>query len=217
VFVGREAFGDCSVEALRVGFPGGGDAVGNVTLRDDALGVGALGVGALGVGALGVGVGALIGWMVFALEASICSAEVPVAGGAEPALDAAGTGSLGDTGFTGVLDAIELVCAPPVLCTMPVRGSGVDDGSADDGLPVAVDDVVETVVSDGDFEPDGDVDAGDELAEEVDRLVLSVGEEPEDEELVSVGAPSATPGVVATAAPTPSATANAPTRPTWLA
>jgi hypothetical protein len=107
---------------------------------------------------------------------------------------------------------------------MPVRGSGVDDGSADDGLPVAVDDVVETVVSDGDFEPDGDVDADDELEEGVDRLLLSVDEEadeldePEDEEpddeLVSDGTASATPGVVAIATPTPSATAKAPTRPT---
>jgi hypothetical protein len=123
-----------------------------------------------------------------------------------------------------MLDAIELVCAPPVLCTMPVRGSGVADGSADDGLPVAVDDVVETVVSDGDVEPDGDVDADDELEEGVDRLLLSVDEEADeldeledeelDDELESDGTASATPGVVATATPTPSATAKAPTRPT---
>ena len=141
---------------------------------------------------------------------------MPLAGGAELALDTAGDGPLGDTGFPAVLDGIELVCAPPVLCTMPVRGSGVVDGSADDGLAVAIDDVVETVVSDGGFEPDGEVDAGDELAEGVDRLLLSAGEDADalDEELVSDGTASATPGVFATAAPTPSAIAKVPTRPT---
>jgi len=64
----------------------------------------------------------------------------------------------------------------------------------------------------------------DELDERLDGLLLFVDEaadepdEPEGEEfddaLESDGSASATPGVVATAVPTPSATANAPTRPT---
>lgn len=61
----------------------------------------------------------------------------------------------------------------------------------------------------------------------VDGLVLFVDDEPEepdepdepegeelDDELELDGSASATPGMVATAVPTPSATANAPTRPT---
>lgn len=93
---------------------------------------------------------------------------------------------------------------------MPVRGSGAVDESADDELSVSVD----------------DVGADDELEEGLDGLSLSVDEEadeldgPEDEELddelESDGSASATPGMVVTADPTPSATASAPTRPTYL-
>jgi hypothetical protein len=132
----------------------------------------------------------------------------------EPASDDAGDGSLGNAGFWSASDAIALVCAPPVLCTTPVGGSGVADESADDGLPVVVDVV------------DVEVDADDELEEGLDGLLLSVDEEaddvdvPEDEELddepESDGSATATPGMVATAEPTPSATANAPTRPIYL-
>ena len=98
-----------------------------------------------------------------------------------------------------ILDAVELVCARPVLFTMPVRGSGAVDESADDELSVSVD----------------DVGADDELAEGLDEL-----DGPEDEELDDGlepdGSASATAGMVATADPTPSATASAPTRPTYL-
>jgi len=53
----------------------------------------------------------------------------------------------------------------------------------------------------------------DEEADEVDEL-----EDAElDDELESDGSASATPGMVAIAVPTPSATANAPTRPIYLA
>ena len=119
-----------------------------------------------------------------------------------------------------------LVGPPPVVCTTPVGGSGVADGSSDDEMPVAVDDVDETVVNDGDFESVGDVDADDELEGGLDELLLSVDEESDevdepaveelDDELESDGSAIAIPGMVATAEPTPSAIANAPTLPTYL-
>jgi hypothetical protein len=122
--------------------------------------------------------------------------------------------------------ALGLVGPPPVVCTTPVGGSGVADGSTDDELPVAVDDVDETVVNDGDFESVGDVDADDELEGGLDELLLSVDEESDevdepaveelDDELESDGSAIAIPGMVATAEPTPSAIANAPTLPTYL-
>ena len=89
-------------------------------------------------------------------------------------------------------------------------GSVVVDESAEDRLSSSVD----------------DVEADDGLEEGLDGLCFSVDEEadeldePEDVELDDEpepdGSASATPGVVATADPTPSATANAPTRPTYL-
>jgi hypothetical protein len=109
------------------------------------------------------------------------------------------------------LALVELVCAPPVLCTAPVRGSGVADGSADDEPSVSVSDVDDAFVDDG--ESDGDVDVSLSVDEEADEV-----DEPEDAELddepASDGSASATPGMVAIADPTPSATASAPTRPT---
>lgn len=159
-------------------------------LRDDALGAGVAG---------GVGVGVLTVGVLSALVAVV----------AELVLDAAG--------FPALVDASEPVWAPPVFCTMPVRGSGVAAGLADDGLPVAADDVVETVVSVGEFEPD-EVDADGELAETLDLPLVSVDEEAEElDEVEADGSASANPGWVAVANPTPSANANAPTRPTWLA
>jgi hypothetical protein len=122
----------------------------------------------------------------------------------------AGNSSVGNTGFWSGPDEFELVCAPPVLCTTPVRGSGVADESADNEL----------CVIDGDFEPDGEVDADDELGERLGGPSWAVDEEadepgdPEDDEPESDGCARATPGMVATADPTPSATASAPTRPT---
>jgi hypothetical protein len=86
-------------------------------------------------------------------------------------------------------------------------------------LSVSVDD--ESVVDDDAFESDGLVDF-DEPVEALDGLPFSADEdsdevdELDDEELESVGSASATPGMLATAVPTPSATANAPTRPTYL-
>jgi hypothetical protein len=110
---------------------------------------------------------------------------------------------------SSVSDAVELACAPPVLWTTPVLGSGVADESVDDEPSVSV-----VVV----------VDA--ELAERFDSLSVSVDDEADvldepdgeelDEELGSDGSARATPGMVATADPIPSATANAPTLPTYL-
>ena len=88
-------------------------------------------------------------------------------------------------------------------------GSGVADESVDDEPSVSV-----VVV----------VDA--ELGVRFDGLSLSVDDEADvldepdgeelDDEVVSDGSARATPGMVATADPIPSATANAPTRPTYL-
>jgi hypothetical protein len=111
---------------------------------------------------------------------------------------------------SSVSDAVELVSAPPVLCTTPVRGSAVADESAEDELSVFVDVVDDAVVDDAESEPDGEVEVPLSVDEEADEL-----EDAElDDELESDGSASATPGMVAIAVPTPSATANAPTRPT---
>lgn len=209
VFVNRRSLGDCNAEALlpRLTSETGDATARNEALRDDGLVAPSRSAPRGGAGAL------TDGWPVGVAE--VVEAEL--------APDDAGDFSLGNTGFWSVLDAFELACTPTVLGTSPVEGSGVADGFADDELPVAVDDVDETVVNDGDFEPDGGVDADDELEEGSDGLFLSVDDEvdePEDEVLdvepESDGSASATPGMVATAEPTPSATANAPTRPTYL-
>jgi hypothetical protein len=91
-----------------------------------------------------------------------------------------------------------------------VLASGVADESVDDEPSVSVVVVV----------------AEAELGERLDALSLSVDEEADvldepdgeelDDEVVSDGSARATPGMVATADPIPSATANAPTRPTYL-
>jgi hypothetical protein len=149
----------------------------------------------------------------------------------------AGDDSLDGAGFWSVSVAFGLVGPPPVVCTTPVGGSGVADGSTDDELPVAVDDVDETVVNDGDFdsvgdvtdgdfESVGDVDADDEMEGGLDELLFSADEEADevdesavdelDDEPESDGSAIAIPGMVATAEPTPSAIANAPTLPTYL-
>ena len=123
-----------------------------------------------------------------------------------------GNSSVGTTGFWPVPDEIERVCAPPALCATPVRGSGVADEFCD----------IELRVNDGECEPDGEFVA-DELEEGFDGPFCAADEEPDepgdpedeelDEEPESDGCAMATPGIVATADPTPSATASAPTRP----
>ncbi len=145
---------------------------------------------------------------------------VRLAGGADLTPDNADDNAVGNTEFWAPLDAVELVCAPPVLCTRRVGGSGVADEPADDELPVAIDVVDETVVKESEFDSDGAVDPDDREVK-LEGL-LSVDEEADgldeseelDDELESDGFANATPGMVATADPTPRATANAPIRPT---
>ncbi len=207
VFVNRNALGDCSVDALLLGFPSGIDGVdaGNDTLRDDALAVSS--TSAFGRDALGetvrVGAGSFTdGLPASVLEASsVSSATVLVVVRAELA-------SSDSCDSSSVLDAVELVCVRPVLFTMPVCESGAVDESAGDELSVSVD-VDDDELEDG---PDGLSLSADEEPDELDG--------PEDEDLDDGlepdGSASATAGMVATADPTPSATASAPTRPTYL-
>ena len=91
---------------------------------------------------------------------------------------------------------------------MPGRGSGVlvGDGEVDAVGEVDPDDDL----NEREEAFDGRLVLGDEEADEEDELE---DEEPDDE-LEPDGSANATPGMVATADPTPSATANAPTRPT---
>ena len=122
---------------------------------------------------------------------------------------------------------VELVCAPPELCTTPDRGSAVD-GSPSDGEepdwpstePCPTPDVTSTdepgAAAD---EPDDGVEPVDDIsdAESEDDPVADDDEEESDEEPESDGSATANPGVFATAAPMPSATANALTRPRYFA
>jgi len=124
-----------------------------------------------------------------------------------------------------VSDTLALVWAPPLLCTIPVRGSDVSDESANGWPSSSSLDDVDVAIVDVTFGSDGVVDP-EELAELADALLLSADadaeelDESDDDELddapASDGSARATPGIVATADPTPSATANAPTRPTYL-
>ena len=134
-----------------------------------------------------------------------------------------------------LLDGVELVCAPPELCTIPERGSAVEASLGEE---------VELAWASTELCTIPDVEPDEEPAAEADEFVDDVGsvddvlaadsddeleaddDEPDDEsdesddeleELVSVGSANATPGVFATAAPTPSATANTPARTMYCA
>jgi hypothetical protein len=123
----------------------------------------------------------------------------------------------------------ELVIAPPVLATTPrsaERVAGCDDpdgaGDADIDLTWLIGDFFDVS-----FDPDA-VDGAEpdvpdtapvpECAAPVDEIESAgvVDAESEDDSEV-VGRAEATQGVAASADPMPSATANAPTRPTWFA
>jgi hypothetical protein len=121
-------------------------------------------------------------------------------------------------------------CAPPVLCAIPVRGSPVAVDPID-VVPVVLVVPVDTVELDAaEGEPGEGVVA--DIGEAIDAAVGSVagvvsaaGVVPVDgvdgnsvlDDPESIGSANAIPGVLATAAPTPKATANAPTRPTYVA
>ena len=148
----------------------------------------------------------------------------------------------GAPGPTSAAEPIVLDCAPPLLCTSPLRGSSVtvdpidvdpemlvelDDAGAEVDTPTekALDGGPSAPAAAGGEEPpsaaedvvpvDGvapvDVVPVDEVAPVDDVADESVAGEPE-----FVGSAHATPGVVATAIPTPNAAANPPTRPMHL-
>ena len=122
-----------------------------------------------------------------------------------------------------LLDGAEPVCGPPELCTIPERGSAVDAPPTGE---------VELVWASTELCTIPDAEPEDEPAAEADELVDGVeavddvlaaesddepeadDDEPDDEldEPESDGSANAIPGVLATAAPAPSATANTPTR-----
>ena len=113
-----------------------------------------------------------------------------------------------------LLDGVGLVCAPPELCTIPVRGSGVEVAPGEEGEPSWPSTELCTIP---------DVELGDEPVGEADEPVDDVGADSDDElgadeaddeleELESTGSAIATPTVFATAAPKPSVTDSTPTR-----
>ena len=122
-----------------------------------------------------------------------------------------------------LLDGVELMCAPPDLFLIPERGSAVEASLAEE---------VELAWASTELCTTPDVEPDEEAAAEADESVDDVGSvddvlaadsddgleadddesDDEREELVSVGSANATPGVVATAPPTPSANANTPAR-----
>ncbi len=125
-------------------------------------------------------------------------------------------------------EEVELAWAPPELCTIPERGSAVEASLGEE---------VELAWASTELCTTPDVEPDEESAAEADESVDDVGsvddvlaadsddgleaddDEPDDEpeELVSVGSANATAGVLATAAPTPSATANTPARTMYCA
>ena len=158
-----------------------------------------------------------------------CSVGDAAAGGSAGAANATPEGTPVWVGVApadavvSLLDGVELACAPPELCTTPERGSAVEASLGEE---------VELAWASTELCTTPDVEPDEEAAAEADESVDDVGsvddvlaadsddeldvddDEPDDEreELVSVGAANATPGVVATAPPTPSANASAPAR-----
>jgi hypothetical protein len=121
-----------------------------------------------------------------------------------------------------LLDDVELACAQPELCTTPERGSAVEASLGEEvelaWAPPELCTVPEVEPDEAAAEADESVDdvgsVDDLLAADSDDGLDVDDDEPDDEreELVSVGSANATPGVVATAPPTPSANANTPAR-----
>ena len=178
-----------------------------------------------GAGAAGCSVGnAAIGcWVGNAAAGGSAGAAVATAAGTPVWVGVAPADAV-----VSLLDGVELVCAPPELCTIPERGSAVEASLGEE---------VELVWASTELCTIPDVEPEEEPAAEADEFVDDVGpvddvlaadsddeleaddDESDDEleELESVGSANATPGVFATAAPTPSATANTPTRTMYCA
>ena len=127
-----------------------------------------------------------------------------------------------------LLDGVELVCAPPELFLIPERGSAVGASVGEEvelawastelcTTPDVVPDEESAAEADESVDDVGSVD--DVLAGDSDDGLEVEDDEPDDEpeELVSVGSANATAGVLATAAPMPSANANTPARTMYCA
>jgi hypothetical protein len=125
----------------------------------------------------------------------------------------------GGTSNLGPDEGDELVRGPPLLCTTPLRGSlvtdapGDTDPDADVELDGAVGGVTVTVGLAGDGES-ADVGSGTDADDEPPGDELVPGDEDPDELPVEVSSAHAAGVPSDNAAPTPSATANPPTRPT---
>ena len=117
-------------------------------------------------------------------------------------------------------DVVVPVCAPPELCTTPVRGSAIDaevvedDWVADPAVVDCVDPAVDPAAEVPDTEPE---ELGEDPADALDPDEDEVDEEDEAEEDAPDGSAHAMPCAFATAAPIPKATANGPTRPIYRA
>lgn len=183
-----KVLGDCRVETELVEFDCSAGVVETVSdeLRDDSFGTSVA--------------GALV--------------DVPVSADDEPPPTVVDGGGVKTTG--SALGVVDPDCAPPVLCATPAGTVVVDEPPS--GVLPAVDDVDGAV----DVDPVDEESVDVELPEEVLDVVPAADDELDvpdeeldvpDDEPESVGAASATPGMVATAEPTPNATANAPTRP----
>jgi len=209
-------------------------------VRDPTCAASTVGAAAIATGVSGVAASCITGDGTGSTEgASVSSCCVGNAAFGCWMDNAAGDGSLGaavaTAGGTSVwsgvaetdavvslLDVLRLVCAPPELCTTPERGSGIEAPlGAEVELPwaptelCAVPDVEpdeETAAEADDVDDVGPVD--DVPAPDSDDELVADDDESYDElvELVSVGSANATPGVFATAAPTPRATTHTPTR-----
>jgi hypothetical protein len=107
----------------------------------------------------------------------------------------------------------ELVRGPPLLCTTPLRGSLVTDAPGDTDPDAAVGGVTVTVGLGGDGEA-ADVGSGTDADNEPPGDELVLGDEDPDELPVGVSSAHAADVPSDNAAPTPSAAANPPTRPT---
>jgi hypothetical protein len=161
------------------------------------------------------------------LDASVKSEREPPGTDCDSCCVVSGSGvGAGNVGAVNV----GVVCAPPVLCTAPDLGS-LFALELIDAVPVATVDPACAVLLGGVGADEGGADAelalgtwvgaagsGDGAAvgdAPVDDDVEESGDVPVEEVFVFVsdGSAETTPGVVATATPTPNATANAPTRP----
>jgi hypothetical protein len=178
-----------------------------------------------GAGAAGCSVGdAAVGrWVGNAAAGGSAGAAVATAEGTPVWVSVAPADAV-----VSLLDGVELVCAPPDFFLIPERGSAVEASRGEE---------VELAWASTELCTTPDVEPDEETAAEADESVDDVGSvadvlaadsddeleadddesDDEREELVSVGSANATPGVLATAAPAPSANANTPARTMYCA